>query len=93
VTTTNDQCPVRTPGVAVKDRASEPALVDQDGNSAARLNDTALAIWDLCDGTTTIDEMITAVVELCGDPPDVVRADVDQVLAALGKLGLIDFRE
>jgi len=91
--TTNDQRPLRTAGVAVRDRTGRPALIDHSGTSAALLNETALAIWDLCDGSTTIEEMIIAVVELCGDPPDVVRADVDKVLGELRDLGLVDLRE
>ena len=77
----------------MRDRTGRPALIDHSGTSAARLNETALAIWDLCDGNTTIEEMIIAVVELCGDPPDVVRADVDKVLGDLSELGLVGLSE
>jgi hypothetical protein len=57
------------------------------------LNETALAIWDLCDGETSPAEMVTAVVELTGMHPDVVTEDVERILKEFEEAGLLSWEE
>ena len=54
-----------------------------------RLNPTAMAVWELCDGTTRIDEMVDAICELATLPRSVVDSDVHQLLHELSALGLL----
>jgi pyrroloquinoline quinone biosynthesis protein D len=56
------------------------------------LNETALAIWDLCDGSTTVAEMVVAVVELTGIDADQVTADVVRVVDEYTRLGIVTIR-
>jgi hypothetical protein len=53
------------------------------------LNDSARAIWELCDGRTTIDEMVVAIALLTGIPEKTARQDVTTALSELSTLGLI----
>lgn len=85
----DDRRPRRVPGALVSGRGSEPVLVD-DGRSLG-LNETALAIWDLCDGSTTVDEMVDSVVELTGVDPGQVSRDVVGVIEEFRALGLVTF--
>jgi hypothetical protein len=53
------------------------------------LNDTALAIWDLCDGKTAPGEMVAAICDLSGLPPEVVNEDVERTLSQFQEAGLV----
>lgn len=56
---------------------------------AVRLNPTAMALWELCDGNTAIDEMVLAVCALFDIEPGRARADVMAALEDLRAAGLI----
>ncbi len=58
-------------------------LTDSDGSAAFELNDTALALWELCDGRTSVAEMIGAVTMIFAEEPASLEHDI---LAALDKL-------
>jgi Coenzyme PQQ synthesis protein D (PqqD) len=83
---TDDRRPIRVSGVSVTGRDSEPTLVGAP--QLLQLNETALAIWDLCDGATTVDEMVDAVVDLGLDAAQ-ARADVQGVVDEFQRLGVI----
>lgn len=53
------------------------------------LNDTALAIWHLCDGETSTEEMVTAICELFNTERDVVVHDVNRILEKFESAGLL----
>lgn len=53
------------------------------------LNDTAMALWELCDGTTSIHEMVEAVCELFAIPADQATLDVDRALDQMRSAGLL----
>ena len=86
---TDDRRPMQVAGATVSGRGSEPVLVES-GRSLG-LNETALAIWDLCDGRTTVDEMVDAVVELTGLDVEQVGRDVVGVIEEFRSLGLVTF--
>ena len=81
--------PRQAPWVHVEDRTGSPRLVDQSGHQELQLNDTALAIWDLCDGATTVDEMAHAVVVAFGIDPVQALGDVQRVIADFRRLSLL----
>lgn len=82
-------CPVRRADIWLRRVAGESALVDPDTGAVHLMNDTALAIWDLCDGKTVPDEMITAICDLCGMHRDVVGEDVHRILRDFAVAGVI----
>jgi hypothetical protein len=53
------------------------------------LNPTALALWELCDGTTSIEEMVAAVAKLFALPPNRARHDVQTALRKMQAAGAI----
>lgn len=59
------------------------------GEDVYLLNETAFALWQLCDGNTAPEEMAVGVCELFGEAGAVVMEDVDRTLAELGQRGLI----
>ena len=64
-------------------------VYDKETHSLHVLNDSARAIWELCDGSTSPDEMADAVAELTGIKREDAQNDVDVVLGELRSLGLV----
>lgn len=65
------------------------ALVQPGSETLHVLNDTALALWELCDGRTTAKEMVDAICVLFDASPRAVSDDVDRTLREFGALGLV----
>jgi pyrroloquinoline quinone biosynthesis protein D len=81
--------PLRRSDVWIRQAGQENAIYDPREQSVHLLNATALAIWQLCDGQTTVEEMVRAICDLCGMHRDIVVEDVDRVLTEFGRAGLI----
>jgi hypothetical protein len=83
-----DTVPVRSEGLRLQRQASTglDVLVNDDGPVAV-LNSTAAALWELCDGRTTVREMTLAVRELVGTSG--AEADVTLGLDLLLSVGSI----
>jgi PqqD family protein of HPr-rel-A system len=81
--------PIRRPGVWLRQAGDENAVYDPLNESLHLLNDTALAIWELCDGQTQPDEMVKAICELFGTPVEVVTEDVNRILLDFERAGIV----
>ena len=81
--------PDRKKGVWLRQARDENAVYDPETGSVHLLNSTALAIWDLCDGETDPEEMVTAICALSGLHRDVVAEDVERVLGEFESAGII----
>ncbi len=66
------------------------AVYDETTDSLHLLNDTARAIWELCDGSTSPEEITRAIVELTGIESEVAARDVAATLDTLSDLGLVE---
>jgi hypothetical protein len=82
--------PRRTEKVAVRRDGSLVDVLVDDSGDAFRLNDTAYALWELCDGSTTVGEMVDAASELFAAPPEQLRHDVTVALQHLTDAHLIE---
>ena len=81
--------PRRRDNLWQRQTTNENALYDREANSVHILNETAWAIWHLCDGRTSPDEMIEAICDLSGMPRELVNEDVDRVLNQFDEEGLL----
>lgn len=63
-----------------------------DAGSAYELNETALALWELCDGRTTPEEMVSSVCALFDIHPAAARRDIDRTLHELTDAALVTWR-
>ena len=84
--------PMRRADVWLRQTKGENAIYDPSAGAVHLLNETAKAIWDLCDGDTTVEEMVEAICLLTGMHRDIVVEDVDRVLTHLGAMGLLIWR-
>ena len=87
----SEQRPARAPLVWVRKTRGETLAYNPRTGGAHLLNETALAIWDLCDGETSAGEMIEAICQLCGMHPDVVSEDVERILREFEEAGLVEW--
>ncbi len=84
------RCPEQTPEVALTSMSQDHHVLERaDGSVGHVLNESARAIWDLCDGRTLPSEMVTGIMQLFGVERAVVALDVDRVLHDLQAAGLI----
>lgn len=90
---TAELLPRRRADVEVRRDAAGAAHVLHDPSSGVRsvVNETALAIWQLCDGATRPHEMVRGACELFGAPGEVVAGDVHRALADLSAAELVDW--
>ena len=72
--------PIRKPGVWLRQSDNENIVFDPETETVHLLNATAMAIWVLCDGETTPEEIIDAICDLSGLPHEVVAEDVRRIL-------------
>lgn len=56
---------------------------------AASLNESARAIWELCDGTRTIEDICVELARSVGVEPAELREDVRKGVIHLRDLGLL----
>lgn len=89
--TIEERCPMRKSQVWVRRSGSENAVVEPGSGTVHMLNDTAMAIWQLCDGETRPEEMIEAICQLSSLHPDVVTEDVQRILLDFQQVGLIEW--
>jgi hypothetical protein len=85
----SEGCPARAPLVWVRRTRGETLAYNPATGGAHLLNETALAIWDLCDGGTTPTEMVEAICQLCGMHRDVVSEDVERILREFEEAELV----
>jgi hypothetical protein len=85
--------PLRRQGLWLRQVRGENAVYDPETGNIHLLNETAWAIWDLCDGATRPDEMIDAICELSHMHRDVVAEDVRRVLEHFNDARLVTWIE
>jgi hypothetical protein len=84
--------PSRKPEVWVRRAGHENAVYAPGSSEVYQMNESALAIWHLCDGNTSPQEMVEAICEISNMHPDVVQEDVARILADFERAGLIEWR-
>ena len=82
--------PKRRENVILRDAGDDVAVYDPSTGTLVQLNPTALAIWQACDGVTTLDEITGALVVLTGLDADALRVDVDATIEMLTERGLLE---
>ena len=84
-----DDRPRRAPAEVLHRSAHGAILATDDSTPPVELNTTALALWDLCDGRTTVSEMTVAVFQLFDISAENAAADVVRTVSQLRDLGML----
>ena len=81
--------PVRREGAAAVELDDNLALYDDVGQLLIMLNSSAAVIWESCDGTATLDDMVRELTAAHPDEAAVMGEDVRQTVRKLVELGLV----
>jgi len=81
--------PTQSDGIHVQRDEAGSKLYDADGRQVCVLNESALALWELCDGATAPEEMVDAVRIACGLAREEAEADIARTLQALTEAGIV----
>ena len=85
-----DSVPVRREGASGVELDDNLAVYDDVGQLMILLNSSAEAVWNLCDGSTTVAAMIRELAEAYPDDASVIAEDVRGTLRKLAELGLVE---
>lgn len=84
--------PRRREGAAAVELDDNVALYDEVGQLLIMLNSSAAAVWEGCDGTTTVDDMVREFAEAHAaddSTADAIGEDVRRTVGKLAELGLV----
>jgi Coenzyme PQQ synthesis protein D (PqqD) len=84
--------PQRRAGATAVELDDNVALYDEVGQLLIMLNSSAAAVWQCCDGSTTLDAMVRRLAEAHHADADVAHAigeDVRLTVRKLAELGLV----
>jgi Coenzyme PQQ synthesis protein D (PqqD) len=84
-----DWRPVRREGAAAVELDDNLALYDDVGQLLIMLNSSAALIWEFCDGTTSVDDMVRQLTVTHAADADEIAEDVRRTVAKLAELGLV----
>ena len=82
--------PRQRDNLVVRGAGNEVAVFDPSTGTLVQLNATALAIWQACDGQTTLEEIVQALVLLTGRTTEGLEKVVATTVGALTDQGLLE---
>ena len=86
----NRMSPIRIDGVREYKLGDELLLYTPDSDDAHVLNTSAMAIWKLCDGNRTVDEIIDTLAEWLEQPVEELSKDIIKGFTELHQKGLLE---
>lgn len=81
--------PVRREGASGVELDDNIAVYDDVGQLLILLNSSAGSVWELCDGATTVEDIVRALGEMYPDDASVIGGDVRETLRKLAEMGLV----
>ena len=81
--------PLRRAGASAVPLDDNLALYDEVGQLLILLNTSAAAVWERCDGATTLNDVVRALAEAYDADTALIGEDVRQTLRKLAELGLV----
>jgi hypothetical protein len=84
-----DFCPHRVRDVTEYEVEEELTLYDPRGELVHILNPAATILWRLCDGASKVSDIVAQLAEAYDLAPEVVEADVRDVLSRFFQAGLL----
>ncbi len=81
--------PRQKENVMAQEVLEEMVLYDAETEIGYSLNSSARLIWDLCDGTRSVERICKELAEPLEVSPDLLHGDVSFLIGELAKLGLL----
>jgi hypothetical protein len=83
-----ERCPKRTEQVIAQKASNELLLFNMDDGNYFSMNEIGSRIWELCDGTHSVSQLVATLATEYDAPAEVLEKDVVELLEGLqnGKL-------
>jgi hypothetical protein len=83
-----ESCPKRMDQVIAQKASNDFLLFNMDNGNYYSLNDIGSRIWELCDGTHSVSQLVVAIAAEYDAPAEVLEKDIVELLEGLesGKL-------
>ena len=78
-------------GSVSNDKDGTPLLVNSKGE-AYRVNDTAVSLWNMCNGIS-FDDLLHEVMRISSEEEDEVRKSLEQMIRQFHKISVIEPKE
>lgn len=76
-------CPIRSERILAQVTDGELVLLHLDQGEYFALNEVGARIWELCDGTTTMEAIVSVLAEEFEAPRELIEEDAQALLAEL----------
>jgi len=84
-----ESCPRRQEQIIVQKGSQDVLLFNMDDGSYYALNEVGNRIWDLCDGTHRMAEMVAMLAKEYDAPAEIIETDILEVLDDLRSKNLV----
>lgn len=81
--------PTQNAEVSLQRVGNEAILHDRRNGRAHVINESAARLWELCDGQTSLDDVVSAFAAAYGMQPADLRDDVLYILGKFRQLGVL----
>ena len=78
-------------GAVGNDRDGTPLLINGRGE-AYRVNDTAISLWNMCNGIM-FDDLLLEVLRISSGDEDDVKKSLEQMIRQFHKISMIEVKE
>jgi hypothetical protein len=78
-------------GIVGNDCDGTPLLINDRGE-AYRVNDTAVSLWNMCNGIT-FEELLLEVLRISSGKKDDVRKSLEHMVKKFQKIGVLELRD
>jgi hypothetical protein len=84
-----DRCPRRQEQIIVQKGSKEVLLFNMDDGSYYALNEVGNRIWELCDGTLRVAQLVCMLAKEYNAPAEIIETDILELLEDLRSKNLI----
>lgn len=85
----NDRNPRRSDLVVARRAGETVILLDPSSGEYFTLDDVGGRVWELCDGSRTVSEIVDAIAREYDAPRERIQGDVSELLAELAGIQLV----
>jgi hypothetical protein len=90
LTAANESFPKRRSDLSARHAEGETLILDRVGGVIHQLNPTASKIWELCDGDSSVEEIVAQIVEVFEVDARTASHDTDQSIVNFRSLNLLE---
>jgi hypothetical protein len=84
-------CPIKSPDVIIREDEKEALLFHPANGNMICINRTGMLVWELSDGSNTVDDMIAKITEIYEVPGETAEKDCLSYLKELEDSGFLGY--